>query len=103
MDYRTYRLRNAKDNLSRRESLKLFHLMTEVDVLHPSLEVLDGTKTIRLLEFLESLLDVFDILGPSEEAAVRVLVYLLSGYAKDVLAEHIWKVELFFEDDQTDN
>lgn len=41
--------------------------------------------------------DTFNTLGTSGSAAVRVLVYVLAGGAKDVLVEQFARVELYYD------
>lgn len=41
--------------------------------------------------------DTFDTIGVSEEAAVRVLYYIIAGVAKDVLAEKWSLIEVDFD------
>lgn len=99
VDYRNYRLRNSHWELSRRESIDMFHLKQQIDGLHPSMDMFDGRKPIRLLSFLATLRDTFDTLGTSEAAAVRVSAYFLGGEAKDVHAEQFALVEYEFDGD----
>lgn len=98
VDYRTYRLRNPQEVLTRRKSLGMFHLKQQVDGLHPSLDVFDGPKPIRLLAFRAILCDTFDMLGTSESSEVHVLAYFLDGEAKDVHAELLGLFEIDFEE-----
>lgn len=97
VNYRTYRLRNRKKELTRRESLEMYDLKQQIDGLNPTMDAFDGRKPIQLLAFLAVLRDTFDTLGTSEAASVRISAYFLTGEAKDVHVEQFGLVEYDFE------
>lgn len=72
--YRTYRLANRKDTLSRGDILGMIDLKRQIDGLYPTMRPFDGKPAIRLLYFMAQLRDAFEIIIAYEVATVRVLV-----------------------------
>lgn len=86
VDYRSYRLRNTQREFKKRDSLEIYHVKQLVDGLHPTLDVFDGRKPIRLLSFLTNPRVRFNTLGKNEAGEVHVYAYFLGGEDQDVYA-----------------
>lgn len=84
VDYGTYRLRNRNRELSRRDSIDIYHLKQLVEGLNSTLELFNGAHTVRFLSFIATFHDKIETLGTSEAVAVRVLGNFLGGDAKYV-------------------
>lgn len=82
VDYRFYRLRDARQVLHDREILTLAQTKSQVSQLEPTLEAFDGKTPVRLLSLLATLVQTFDTIGSCEGAAVLVLPYFLKDGAR---------------------
>lgn len=69
VNYRFYRLRETRWEISRTEFIDMFHLKLQIDGLHPSLHAYSGVKPIGLLTFLATMKNTINTLGVSEAAA----------------------------------
>lgn len=96
--YQSYRLRNTRRELSRSESIDIYHLKMNVDGIHPKFGTFYGRKKIWLLPFLTNIRDKFNEMGTGEVEAVRVSEYFMGGEAKDVHAEKFAHLEYDFGD-----
>ena len=63
----------------------LYKIKRRFDSLYPTSQVYDGTKPIKLLEFLATIREVFNTLWASEALAVLALAYYLNRTSKDAL------------------
>ena len=83
VDYRFYRL-NDRCAFPTTDDLNFMHkTKRSLEHLHATLEPFDGTNPIDLIDFLCNIKEGMDSVGKSEDVAVRVLSYLLTGAPKD--------------------
>ena len=81
IDYRAYRLMNQREQPYADELGRMHKLTRKVNALFPNLAKFDGTKPMKLLSLLHSLVKAFNSLGICEAVAVRLLAFYLTGEA----------------------
>lgn len=100
VDYVTYRLTTLNQVPYRRESIYMSHLTQEVEGLHPTIECSDGTQPVRFLSLPTIMGEIFDTLGTSEAAAVRVLASFCARLQRCTFGEvlvsqvQLWRSDL---------
>ena len=81
VDYRAYRLVDQRQECYESELIRMHKLTKKVSALFPKLPKFDGTKPMKLLSLLHTLVKAFNSLGICEGVAVRGLSYYLTGEA----------------------
>ena len=86
ISYRSYRLRNTRGEVTLVESGNITRIKRRFDDLYPGFAPFGGSPPIRLLEFVTTLRDNFNVLKASKAVAALLLTCYLKGSAKTLYA-----------------
>lgn len=93
IDYRKYRLRYRRSELTYEEGMVISQLQRWVNGMYYTLDAFDGTANISLFKFFDKLAEEFDAVSASEAAVVRNLTYYLveeAKIARGTCITHVW-------------